>query len=338
MMVSLQKWLGGAAVSVRVLCSSCLRPGNCWAILALVVLLSRPVSAEEPEPEEVVRNPHGDPTLCDSCHAPVADGRRARWFDGDVSQLCQSCHEGRLAKREVHPVNRVPSDAISQRIPSDFPLRDGMVTCLTCHDVAQGCTAEAPNAAPGRNLLRGGQAAQPLMFCFHCHGREDYGSFNVHDQLEAGEMKVDTCLWCHTSVPDANSSHEGEAPYLLRGTLVAVCHNCHRMAGKHPAGSSHVNVTARPEMIWQMSAYEMRTKMRLSFPELLEYARVTKRFPRSMPLDENNRITCCTCHNPHAKGLFPTRNPRSVGAEPRHAVNHRLRAREGSICVACHQK
>ncbi len=338
MIVSWQKWLGGAAVSVRVLCSSRLRPGNCWAMLGLMVLFSGPASAEEAKPKEAVWNPHGAPALCDTCHAPVAGGRRALRFDGDVSQLCQSCHDGRVAKREPHPVDRVPSDAVLQRIPSDFPLKEGMVTCLTCHDVTQDCNAELLISLPGHNLLRGGQAAQALMFCFHCHARENYGSFNVHDQLEAGEMKVDTCLWCHTSVPDANSSHEGEAPYLLRGTSSAVCRNCHRMAEKHPAGSPHVNAAAKPEMIWQMSAYEMQTKMRLSFPQLLEYARVSKRSPRSMPLDEDNRITCCTCHNPHAKGLFPARNPRSVGAERGHAVNHRLRTREGNICVACHQK
>jgi len=97
---------------------------------------------------------------------------------------------------------------------------------------------------------------------------------------------------------------------------------------------------ARPtkEMVWNMSAYEMQSTMRLSFEQLLKFARAMDRAPRSMPLDSRGRITCFTCHNPHEKGLLPARNPRSVGAEPKKAINHRIRAHKGNICVACHEK
>jgi hypothetical protein len=87
-----------------------------------------------------------------------------------------------------------------------------------------------------------------------------------------------------------------------------------------------------------MSAREMQTKMRMPFPQLLAHARAIKRIPRSIPLDEAGRITCYSCHNPHEKGLLPEANPRSIGADAKQAANHRLRVREGKLCVACHQK
>jgi hypothetical protein len=91
-------------------------------------------------------------------------------------------------------------------------------------------------------------------------------------------------------------------------------------------------------MMWYMSAHELQTTMRLPFPQLLRYVRTAKRTPRSIPLDEEGRITCYSCHNPHEKGLLPSGNPRSVGAEPKQVANHRVRSREGKLCAACHQK
>jgi hypothetical protein len=180
--------------------------------------------------------------------------------------------------------------------------------------------------------------ANPMMFCFQCHAEDKYKSFNAHEQLEADQVKTDTCLWCHTGVPDVNAVPEGEARYSLRQTSLGVCHSCHRMARNHPTGDAHMGAIPTPEMRWHMSAYEMQSTMRLSFPQLLRYARAAGRAPRSIPLDNRGRIACFTCHNPHENGLLPARNPRSVGAEPEQAVNHRLRAHEGNMCVACHEK
>ena len=88
-----------------------------------------------------------------------------------------------------------------------------------------------------------------------------------------------------------------------------------------------------------MSAYEMEPKMHLPFKQLLEYVQAADRAPQSFPTDERGRITCWSCHNPHEKGLLPGWNPRSIGAEPKKATNHRLRAHEGDYaCRACHQK
>jgi hypothetical protein len=339
MVVSLPNWIGIAAVCVRVLRSRRFRAGYCWTIpLFMALTVSGPVPAGEGKPSQRERNPHGDPTLCDACHMPRAEGRRALRFEGNVSRLCQSCHEGRRAKREVHPVDVAPSEAIRRQMPSDFPLADGKMTCLTCHDLAWGCTMESPAGMLNRCSLRGNRVANPLAFCLGCHAKASYSSFNVHDQLEAGKPKADACRWCHISVPDTNSPGDAQAPHGLRDPSGGMCRNCHRMMEDHPTGSPHVGTAPSSEMVWRMSAYEMQSTMRLPFARLLEYARVARRSPRSMPLNENGRIACYTCHNPHETGLMSLRNPASVGSEPKHAANHRLRIHEGKICVACHPK
>lgn len=306
-----------------------------WA----VVLLLGPICTGQSDPnaQELVHNPHGDSTLCVSCHTSAAGGREALRFDGDVSRLCESCHDGRLAAREVHVVNLMPSAAIAQRIPADFPLERGTLTCLSCHDLAADCKGRQPPVAPKPNRLRGARTSDPLTFCFHCHAQENYRAFNAHDQLEAGRLKTDTCIWCHSRVLEADSQPSEGASYELRAKSVGLCRNCHVVAEGHPV-VSHMHAIPSAEMTWYMSAREMQSKMRLPVERLVEYARATKRTPRSIPLDEGGRITCHSCHNPHEKGLLPNGNPHSVGAEPKKAVNHRLRAQEGKFCVTCHQK
>ena len=175
------------------------------------------------------------------------------------------------------------------------------------------------------------------MFCFHCHAQTGYDAFNPHDQLEAGKPKTDTCAWCHVSVPDVNATSPQGASYALRTKSSGLCRNCHVVAQDHPV-RSHMQATPSADMRWYMSACEMRSTMRLPFPRLLQYARAAQRAPRSIPLDAEGRITCHSCHNPHDKGVLPRSNPRSIGAEPKQAVNHRLRTTQGKVCVACHQK
>jgi hypothetical protein len=226
---------------------------------------------------------------------------------------------------------------MAARISPEFPLHQGVLTCLSCHDVAQDCRTQPQTIASKSNFLRGAPVSDPLMFCFNCHAPENYRPFNAHDQLENGKPRTDLCLWCHTQAPDV-SAKPGEAPSpALRMKGAGVCRNCHTVGPEHPV-RAHTGATPSTEMMSYMSAYELKSKMRLPFERLLEYARTAKRVPRSIPLDEGGGITCYSCHNPHERDLLPGWSPRAVGAEPKHAVNHRVRTREGRICVVCHQK
>jgi len=324
--------------------SECVRYGHSWVFCALAAaLFSGYVFAKGGEQllnlEQLPKNPHGDVAMCSTCHKSNNGGRGSLVFDADVPQLCQSCHDGRHATREAHPVNLMPSVEKAMKIPSDFPLDNGKLTCSTCHDVTWRCSIEQPESVSDHNHLRGGPTSARLEFCFNCHTKQDYQPFNVHDQLESGRQKTETCLWCHISVPDAGSDIRDAASYGLRDKAVELCRNCHSVPAGHPTGDPHMNSKPSAGMMIYMSAYEIRHKMHLPLKQLLKYVQAAKRGPRSIPLDENGNITCYSCHNPHERDLLPGWNPRSVGAEPEKAKNHRLRIREGDIaCRACHQK
>lgn len=316
-----------------------LRPNNFLIVFLWLAVLLRPSWAGESDSKthDVAPNPHRDSGLCSLCHTSAAGGRETLRFDGNVSQLCQSCHDGRQAAREAHVVDIKPSPTLARRIPGDFPLAGGALTCLSCHDMAQNCRVGQPPAPSGQALLRGGRDSDPLLFCFRCHAPENYRPFNAHDQLKADQLKTDTCLWCHTGVPPVDAQPRERTSYGLRAKAAALCRNCHVVAQSHPV-AAHMSATPSADMAQYMAAYEMKPKMRLPFGQLLEVARATKRAPRSIPLDEDGRVTCYTCHNPHEKGLLPGGNPRAVGADSKQAINHRLRIPQGSVCVACHQK
>jgi len=317
------------------------RSGSSWEIPAFAAVLlagsiwTGPTNANQ---VETVPNPHGDPTLCSECHTSATAARGALRFAGNTSQLCRSCHDGRRAASEAHPVDMAPSAQMARRIPSVFPLDSGTLSCLSCHDVTWHCKLGRLTALPNRSFLRGDPVSHPLAFCFQCHNRQNYRPFNAHDQLEAGKVKGETCAWCHIGIPDVKSRLAEGASYALRSESFGVCNNCHLVNKGHPTGDPHMYATPPAEMIWYMSAYEMQPQMRLPLKQLAEYVRAAKRKPRSIPLDEKGRITCYSCHNPHEKGLLPNWNLRSVGAEPKQATNHRLRAHGGIACRACHQK
>ncbi|MDO8303956.1 MAG: hypothetical protein Q7T18_12010 [Sedimentisphaerales bacterium] len=282
-------------------------------------------------------NPHRDSTLCTCCHTSVGGGKTTLRFDGNVSQLCRSCHDGKLADSEAHPSELMPSAEIAKRIPSDLPLYDGMLTCLSCHDVVGRCKAE--QTAANRNFLRGTQAPSGnLAFCFRCHAKENYQPFNVHDQLAAGKLKTDTCAWCHVNAPRVSPAIQESGLYALRSTSHGLCNSCHQIDLGHPANGAHINSIPLPDMLAYMYAYEIQSQMSLPLKQLAEYIRAMKKIPRSIPLDQNGGVTCYSCHNPHEKGVFPNSNLRAIGAEPKHAVNHRLRTHENNICKACHDK
>jgi hypothetical protein len=330
----------GTSPPIETRCLVSLRWGSLWVIspgAAILLLGLLWAGQKNPNPEGFSRNPHRDIASCLACHTSGEGGRDTLRFNGDVLQLCQSCHDGRLATQEVHAVNLAPSATMAQRIPADLPLEGGVLTCLTCHDVARTCSGKPPAQPSDPGFLRGAGKSDRLTFCFRCHAPEDYRPFNPHDQLEAGKPKPDVCAWCHVGTPQIDSQPVKPASYGLRAASARLCKNCHAVAETHPV-VSHMGALPSTEMKWHMSAREMEPKMRLPLEQLVEYARAAKREPRSIPLEQDGRVTCHSCHNPHEKGLLPEENPRSVGAEPKKAANHRLRVRIGKLCTVCHQK
>jgi len=313
---------------------------GCWEVTFLAASVFAPLFAatDTAKRAEPVKNPHGDALLCDSCHISGTAGKSDLLYAGNVSKLCRSCHDGRLAAREGHPSDVKPTAVLKQAMSSGLGLEDGTLTCLTCHDVASRCMAQRQSDVPNSFFLRWSDKTDGAAFCFRCHESDDYQPFNAHDQIDAGRVRQDVCKWCHVGVPDVEADAGDEASRRLHGKSYGVCENCHSMAPHHPTEDEHMGMTPSSGMRSYMAAYEIKYRMNVPFPELLEYVAASGRKSRQAPLDADGRITCYTCHNPHEKDLLPAANPRSVGAEGDKAANHRLRVREDVVCRACHYK
>lgn len=87
---------------------------------------------------------------CALCHASHNAKKGVVLLKKPVPELCIGCHPGRIAPNE-HKVDIVPTMNVGQ-----FPLTNGKMTCLTCHD---------PHQNPYGSLLR---MPEPDL-CIKCH-------------------------------------------------------------------------------------------------------------------------------------------------------------------------
>ena len=271
-----------------------------------------------------VENPHFNPSKCSFCHDSMSGNSQELRSGKDVIDLCQRCHDGKKAKSELHPVGMNPSAEIAVNIPRQFPLHDGLLSCLSCHDISNQCKGEPQNVQRTHNFLRGD--SRLAAFCSHCHVEEEDLPFNVHDQLDdSGRPKSEACLWCHLELPEVTSFMKDSEDFGLRDEAHVICRNCHPVNESHPVGGRHILVAPSRRTVSQMAQY-----VGISLKKYLK--------AQVFPLDEKGRITCFSCHNPHEEGLFTSENPRSLGAEPMHAEYKRLRRinPQERPCKVCH--
>jgi hypothetical protein len=244
---------------------------------------------------------------CDQCHekTPVKGGNTYLKYNGDYNLLCK-CHL-KTPNSYIHPTDVVPSDQKKTKIPADLPLEKGKLTCLTCHDLYRQCQERVVD----RYSLRGMPYRKTTDFCFKCHDESEYQMLNPHKQLdEKNNIIIDKCLYCHTEVPDEKKVRR-EDPKLI-GDLGVLCQRCHIRMAMRGGGFNHL---AKPT------------------PEIMARIKQTEeRFGAVLPLDQDGKTTCATCHNPHEKGVIPEGMPAARGA----GSPHRLRLPE-PMCQWCHQ-
>lgn len=140
-------------------------------------------------------NPHQAGIFCVYCHEkePIdEDDPLNLKFDGDRVLICTQCHNNKRARADNHPVNRIPSEGKGVEVDERFPLYDGKITCLTCHDIP--CKGEETTP----KFLRGGPYETRVDACLVCHKQESYKAVNPHEQIDAnGRIRKDLCLYCH---------------------------------------------------------------------------------------------------------------------------------------------
>jgi len=219
----------------------------------------------------------------------------------DRSSLCMDCHH---YQENHHPVNFAPEGAGAPAEFNSFPLFEGEVRCLTCHEV---------HADTGPKLLRGGPYGYRTEICFRCHDRDMNTKVNPHAMLdESGSVRnvgdEPVCLLCHKKVPE-RSVVGGNATF--KADVAFLCWRCHPpMAGEF--FRNHFLVKPQKTTLGRMKKAE--TESGVAFPLL-----------------NRDRITCSTCHNPHQQGVVIT------GAAKAGADEHdRLRLPREVICSGCH--
>ena len=252
-------------------------------------------------------NLHYTGMYCQECHekTPVASGNAFLKYGGDFTKLCK-CHYNSPGDY-IHPVDITPSKEKKPKIPKDFPLKNGKIVCSTCHDLYQQCQKSPIK----KTSLRGAPFSKRTDFCFKCHNKKDYTMLDAHKQLDDnGGIINEICLYCHSEKPDEKNASYKDVKLI--GKLEVICQRCHVIAGNHSGNFNHL--------------------VKPSAKGLAKMKQMEKKFNIILPLDENGKMTCITCHNPHQKGVIPAERAGAKGADSK--FRHRL---PGKLCIECHQ-
>lgn len=308
-----------------------------FLFLLTFAFISPPAWAAKYKDPELAKkiNPHWTDNACQQCHLEKnpQQGKNAKLkFGGNFNKLCNSCHDTAISRFDEHVVDVLVTEGPFFRLPpQDFPLNNGKLTCITCHDVRiQESTNQAVREKNSLFLRRAPfekmrtfewtksevderYRQSRFVFCFFCHKKEALQQFSPHkNQLKRnGEVNEDICLFCHTEVPDRTVFNPSENRKLA-APLEAQCKSCHMGKTRlHPIRVNHYS-RMPPDRIIQQIKYSER--------------RIGLVIPRA-----EERLVCSSCHNAHQRGVL--KNPiTKKGADAR----KRLRVEGYGICLTCH--
>ncbi|MGB3211383.1 MAG: hypothetical protein WBB19_11820 [Desulforhopalus sp.] len=265
-------------------------------------------------------NIHFNERYCIECHRQrpqIGDDIQLRFEN--YTQTCR-CH-GYTPETYTHLVETELSVEKRSKIPAEFPLTDDRITCSTCHNMALQCRPQYEFRRRNKPFLRVDPGLGRTFLCFQCHEEKKYKMFDPHKQLdEVGGINEESCLYCHEVRPDEykvtlDPKQNGGESVRLVGNFEVLCQRCHNdKAGLHPLNKNHL---VRP-------SDKVRSRMYWSERNLWIV----------LPLNDEGKITCITCHNPHERGVIPEEKAASAGASEKGRLRKSWGG--GSICVACH--
>ena len=255
---------------------------------------------------------HYSASYCTECHVniPPKQGPQFLRYGGDFKLLCR-CHYS-TSENYIHPVDLEPSQALKTRIPAELPLRDGKITCATCHDIVTQCTDKHTEREflKEDKFLRGAPLENRTTLCFKCHNIKEYKKFNPHEQLDQKKQIIDArCLYCHDEIPDEKRADYEDIKLLEKPAVL--CLGCHGRISVHQWHTRHLR---KPPFEIEKQIKELEAH-----------------YDIILPLDPDGKITCSTCHNPHEKGVIPDKRVGAKGAGKK--FRHRI---ENNMCVKCH--
>ena len=272
-------------------------------------------------------NPHWDRAACNDCHQ-IASSQPQPIAEPAITPLCLSCHDGKRASSESHPIGRA-FDPKSMTNPG-WPMPNGTVQCQSCHDARLACDPATTQPETNATFLR--QTAAP--FCENCHRPQSTPKLNPHRMLSHGQPIEARCDICHSKpMNSAAMARTGDAS--LRADVVTLCRSCHPHH-RDISTTGHVLATIPTDMLAYMRARELTGLLGMPDPDLLKQLTDQHAMPILMVPDSQGRVVCYTCHNPHQQGTFP---PDSVLSDRalRLVGGHLLTPVRGSqFCRHCH--
>jgi predicted CXXCH cytochrome family protein len=275
--------------------------------------------------------------ICQTCHAAHGSPYESFLIDGaGNSALCLDCHEDKNifgpqgTRRPMHVINvppqkaKIPAELINQGAKTGY---QGSIICLTCHKVHYNKTQE-------KFLLIMGNEKSSL--CLTCHVDKEYLVSSKHNLIKSapGEKNLQgktaaeegICSPCHLPHKPARNLR-GEEDFTTQ--LCLSCHSTGNVGDKvMPQGYSHP---------LDVSPFDKKAENPLVNPTDAEEGKLAlPLFNRYNVQDENGRLTCLTCHEPHGLPANSTKElATKEGAGPK--FNPLLRENSPDICRQCHR-
>lgn len=176
--------------------------------------------------ESPIVRPHFRKAFCNACHANTDDYALR---NDDVNELCNRCHASGKIPGNIHPLKKVPAEI---KPPTDWPLADGALTCLTCHEQGHEDQMRRPK------LLRGGPYGSSREVCWRCHNQKRFEVSDIHRDINAGRR----CDFCHAGQPAPGKDTFKTIGFLVDPNLT--CNNCHNEP--HPGLATHYQTSREP--------------------------------------------------------------------------------------------
>ena len=282
-------------------------------LAGVLVCIAAVASSSQGAEQQAVANPHWKLDACHVCH-DMSSGKASPIAAEKIDRLCLSCHDGRKAAAEVHPIRRPFKPAEKLVRPDGWPAINDQIGCITCHDSQFACDPKA-NAQAGNHLFLRGRsdaAARQQSFCQNCHQEESYRKINPHLMLaKDGQIIEERCGVCHSKTPDHKITHRTFEP-ALKAEQATICRDCH---GRHKDAitQEHIGRKMKPEQRNYLAAKEALGLSSNPSKELIQRFGAADIAPKLVVPAKDGTILCSTCHNPHERGVFSEESDLAYG-------------------------